>query len=1073
MRTLICFLAGLLAAWSSAALAAADWRVTDPRCEYGTDPLGVDVPAPRLSWKLESQTQGQKQTACQILVASSRTLLDQNRGDLWDSGKRRTDQNLLVPYAGKALRSSQQVFWKVRAWDKDGKPSDWSAAASWTTGILDPADWKAHWIGGSTNPRPPLFIGYHSATTPQSNEIKWVQVDLRVARPLSEIRLHPVARHGNRTGFGFPLRFKIEASLQSDFAHPVLLHDQTAADLPNPGANPVVVPVHNLQARFVRVTATSLWKRDELYCCAFSELEVFSSGQNVARGAKVSAKDSVEDYGWGKIGLTDGFLSREEAPPGPQTLMLRREFTVKPGLRRAVIHLCGLGCYELSVNGAKVGPALFPPGWTRYDKTCLYDTYDLTPHLREGPNAAGLLLGNGMYNVVGGRYTKFKGSFGPLKATGQLVIEYADGTTDLLVTDPQWKLAPGPITFSCVFGGEDYDARLELAGWSKPGFDDSAWKAALTVPGPGGVLRGYSCAAPPITAHETLPVRATNRISSSIAVYDLGQNASLMPRLRVRGSAGSSVKIIPAELVDAKGLADRSSCGGGVAYWKYTLAGTGSETWFPRFFYHGARYLQVECEAPEGAELPTVESIEGIVVHAHAEAVGDFECSNELFNRIRRLVRWAQRSNMMSVMTDCPHREKLGWLEEDHLNGPALRYEFDLSRVFTKILNDMADSQLADGLVPDIAPEYVQFNGGFRDSPEWGSACILVPWQQYLFNGDVDLLRRYFPVMEAYVAYLGSRATNHIVSHGLGDWYDIGPNPPGYAQLTPSALTATAFYYYDTWILSQAAKRLAKPREARGYRDLAQAIARSFNHAFFHPADPNAAPGSPALPRYATGSQCANSIPLVMDLVPPTARPGVLESVVSDVRSRGNALTAGDVGYRYLLRALADGGRSDVIYDMNNQSDKPGYGYQLKQGATSLTEAWDARRQSSHNHFMLGQITEWFYHDLAGIQPDPASPGFKKIIIRPAVVGDLNWVRASYRSLHGPIVSHWRRDGRNLSLSVTLPPNTTAMVVVPAAPNAPVTETLHSSTPLKPLRRDSRSATFQVPSGQYEFRSTL
>ncbi len=1073
MRTLTGFLACLVAAWAPAAPASPDWRVTDLRCEYGTNPLGVDTPAPRLSWRLESQTQGQKQTACQILAASSRALLDRNRGDLWDTGKRRTDQNLHVPYAGKPLHSSQQVFWKVRAWDKDGRVSDWSETASWTTGILAPSDWKAHWIGANPNPLPPLFIGYHSGTTPQSNEVKWVQVDLGTACPLSEIRLHPVGRHASRTGFGFPLRFKVEASLEPDFTTAVLLRDQTTADLPNPGAQPVVIPANQVPARFVRVTATSLWKRDELYCCAFAELEVLSSGQNVARGAKVSARDSVENYGWGRVGLTDGFLSREEAPADPQTLALRREFAVKPGLRRALVHLCGLGCYELSVNGAKIGPALFPPGWTKYDKTCLYDTYDLTPHLRVGTNALGVLVGNGMYNVVGGRYTKFKGSFGPLKAIGQLVLEYADGATDLVTTDTHWKLAPGPITFSCVFGGEDHDARLEPAGWSEPGFDDSGWKAALKVSGPGGVLRGYSCAAPPIIAHEALPARATNRISPAVTVYDLGQNASLMPRLRVRGPAGSSVRIIPAELVDTNGLADRSSCGRGVAYWKYTLAGKGSETWFPKFYYHGARYLQVECETPAGAELPVLESLEGVVVHADAEPVGDFECSNELFNRIRKLVRWAQRSNMMSVMTDCPHREKLGWLEEDHLNGPALRYEFDLSRVFTKILNDMADSQLPDGLVPDIAPEYVEFNGGFRDSPEWGSACVLVPWQQYLFNGDVELLRRYFPVMEAYVAYLGSRATNHIVSHGLGDWYDLGPNPPGYAQLTPAALTATAFYYYDAWVLSEAAKLLGKPREAREYRQLAQAIGRAFNEAFFHPAGSNAAPGSPALPGYATGSQCANAIPLVMDLVPAKSRAGVLESLVLDVRSRGNALTAGDVGYRYLLRALADGGRSDVIFDMNNQSEKPGYGYQLKQGATSLTEAWDARRQSSHNHFMLGQITEWFYHDLAGIQPDPAAPGFKKIIIRPAIVGDLTWVRASYRSLYGPIVSHWRRDGHTLSLSVTLPPNTTATVVVPAAPGATVTERLHTGKPLKPLRRDTQGVAFQIPSGHYEFRSTL
>jgi hypothetical protein len=883
----------------------ANVAVQELRCEYARNPVGIDSPAPRLFWQLTSETRGQRQTAYQVLVASSAGLLARHQGDLWDSGKVPSDTSTHVLYAGKPLRSSQTVLWKVRVWDKSGRVSPWSAPATWTMGVLQAQDWQAQWIA--------------------------------------------------------------------------------AAD-------------------------------------------------------KTSPRD-------------------------PQSLLLRSEFKVKPGLRRAIAHVCGLGCYEMSLNGQKVGDALFPPGWTKYDRTCQYDSYEITSLLREGANAVGLLLGNGFYHIPGGRYVKYTGSFGPPKAIAQLHLEYEDGTTQSFGTNPDWRWSPGPIAFSCVYGGEDYDARQEASGWDRPGFDASQWSKVRSLEGPHGTLRGLGVTAPQIKAFDLLEPIQKQELRPGVTVYDLGQNAALMPRLKVRGPAGSVVRITPAELISKDGSIDRGSCGGGAAYWQFTLRGSGEESWFPKFYYHGCRYLQVEClGAGDAGERPAVLSLVGVVVHSASEPVGDFDCSNPLFNRIRTLVRWAQRSNMMTVMTDCPHREKLGWLEEDHLNGPSLRYEFDLARLFSKLMNDMADSQLENGLVPDIAPEYVKFDGGFRDSPEWGSAFVLVPWQQYEFNGDLELLRRHYPAMKRYVAYLASRAKGHIVSHGLGDWYDIGPNPPGVAQLTPIALTATAFYYYDTWILSRAAQLLGFADEARLFSEQAQLIRGAFNDAFF----------DPKTGYYASGSQCANAIPLVMELVAPGNRETVLNQVVKDVRQRGNALTAGDVGYRYLLRALAAGGRSEVIFDMNNQSEKPGYGYQLKQGATSLTEAWDAGRSSSQNHFMLGQITEWFYHDLAGIRSDPAGPGFKQIIIQPSILGGLTWVSASHRSLYGRIESRWVRQGNRLTQWVRLPPNTAGTVYIRASSPDTVTE---KGLPLGRVKGvqvagcENGYVICHVESGTYEFRS--
>lgn len=721
-----------------------------------------------------------------------------------------------------------------------------------------------------------------------------------------------------------------------------------------------------------------------------------------------------------------------------QTMRLRREFEVKSQIHRATLYVCGLGQYEATIDGSKVGEDLFTPGWTNYRKTCLYDTYDVTMQLqRTGRHALGILLGNGMYHIEdpGGRYTKFLNSFGPLKAIAQLHLEYATGPTVIVSTNGSWRISPGPITFSHMFAGEDYDARLEARGWDSPGFNDEKWDYAAVLDGPGGKLRGTSVAAPPIRAIEVWNVaKPSKELKEGVAVYDLGQNATMMPLIKVSGAAGSKVRIIPAELINDDGSVNRISCGGGMAYWEYTLAGNDSsrmsETYFPKFWYHASRYLQVErIGSAEGQPLPIVESLQNVIVHSISPPVGQFSCSNDLFNKIYTLIRWAQRSNMWCYMTDCPHRERLGWLEQTHLNGPALRYNFRLDKLFTKTMHDMSDTQSEDGMLTTTAPEYMIFDGWYseyRNSPEWSSAFLIIAWQQYEFSGDLEPLRLYFDNMVRYVGYLTSRAVDLIVSFGLSDWYDIGPGDPGPSKLTPKGVTGTAFYYQDSLILAKAAKLLGRNEDIAKFEEQAERIRAAFNAKYFN-ADTN---------QYATGSQCANAIALVMGLVDPSNESAVLENIVADVEAKG--LTAGDVGFRYLLRALAGGNRSDVIFKMVNQSDKPGYGMQLAKGATALTEAWDANPRSSHNHFMLGQITEWFFHDLAGIQSDPEVPGFGKVVIKPTFVGDLTWLKASYDSVHGRVVSEWSRsnDGE-VTLTATIPATTTGRVMIPTSASSP------------------------------------
>lgn len=876
-------------------------------CDYAVNPLGVDSQPPRLFWKVESTEHGARQTAYEILVASSPDSLSKNQGDLWDSGKVNSDETVQINYDGQKLNSWQPVFWKVRVWDENGKASDWSRPANWVMGVLQDSDWHAHWIAGQD------------------------------------------------------------------------------PDIPS--------------------------------------------------------------------------------------LLLRHEFTVKPGLKRALVNICGLGQYEMTLNGKKAGDDILSPGWTEYDHTCLYDTHDITSLLRRGKNAMGIELGNGMYRALGGgRFTKFKRSFGPQQAIAQICLEYDDGSVEFVGTDDSWQAAAGPITFTSIYGGEGYDARLVQPGWNQPGFDASKWQPAMTLDGPGGKLRGLSCAAPPIGEFETHQPVATFNLANGDVVYDFGQNASHVFKVSVSGEAGSQVLLYPSELTNIDGSANQGSMGAGRrgGIWcNFTKGTDGEETWSPKFFYVGCRYVQVHCvPAMTNGVLPKIESLAGIVIHSSSDAAGTFDCSNDLFNRTFSLVRWAQQNNMVSILTDCPHRERLGWLEQDHLNGPSLRYDFDLAQLYTKILNDIADSQLTNGLVPTTAPEYSIFRNrsdadhlrnDFGDSPEWSSTLIVAPEQQYEFDGDLNLFRLHYDTMARYVDYLGSQASNNIVSYGLGDWYDLGPKKPGVSQLTPIALTATAFYYQDVAILGWAAALLGKTDDAQKYSTLAQNIRDAFNAKFY-----NAATHS-----YATDSQCANAIPLYMGLCEPENRAGVLNAIVEDVRRHGNALTAGDVGYRYLLRALAEGGRSDVIFDMNNQTTKPGYGMQIAKGKTSLTEAWDGN--SSQDHFMLGQIQEWFYHDLAGIQDAPDSPGFKAIVIKPQPVGDITRVNASYDSIRGKITSDWKREDGKFVLKISIPANTTATVFVPAKSTGPVVK----GPGVEFLHMENGCAVYAVASGNYEFASAF
>lgn len=739
--------------------------------------------------------------------------------------------------------------------------------------------------------------------------------------------------------------------------------------------------------------------------------------------------------------------------------LLRKEFAITKPVKKATVFIAGLGHFELNVNGKKAGDHFLDAGWTNYDKHALYVTFDVTNQLKQGINAMGIMLGNGFYFMPGDRYLKLQLAYGYPKAICRLLVEYADGTTENIISDASWKTAPGPVTFSSIYGGEDYNANLEQNGWDAPSFDDTKWKNVVITNGPPKL--DAQTADPLKIFDHFAPVKITQP-KPGVWVYDLGQNASGIPQIKLKGKKGATVRLWPSELLAKDGVITTKPIGAPV-YFDYTLKGEGTETWQPRFMYYGFRYVQVEGAVPQGElnenKLPVVEVLNGLHTRNAAARVGEFSCSNEMFNKTDVLIDWAIKSNMASVLTDCPHREKLGWLEEAHLVGPSARYNYNMAGLCRKVVRDMMKAQTAEGLIPDIAPEYAVFGGPFRDSPEWGSNGIIMPWYMYEWYGDKQLLEEAYPMMEKYITYLQSKSKNGIVSHGLGDWYDIGPKEPGTSQLTPQGLTATAIYYYDLTLMNKIALLLSKGGDAEKYNDMAAKVKMAYNNTFFNK----------QTKQYGSGSQTSNAISVYVQLVEPQYKDSVVANIVQELRRHNNSLSAGDIGYRYLLRVLDDNGRSDVIYDMNSNPAVPGYGYQLARGATALTESWQAYDNASNNHMMLGHLKEWFFSGLAGIRPAKDAVGFSQVEIRPQPAGNVISAKASHISPYGLIVSDWKKTSSSFELTTAIPANTTAVIYLPASKTSIITE---GGRPLKQkiVRYQNGQAIIDVGSGQYSFK---
>ena len=736
-------------------------------------------------------------------------------------------------------------------------------------------------------------------------------------------------------------------------------------------------------------------------------------------------------------------LNRKVDLDGRSTL-LRKVFTIGKPLRRARVYVTGLGYYELSCNGQRVGDRVLAPAKSNYAKWILYDTYDLCPQLRAGTNVLGLMLGNGWFNPYPKWWDPYRMQwFGSKRALLQLHLDYEDGSSEVVTTDGSWQTAPGPVLFSCVYDGEKYGATQERPGWDRPGAVEEGWRPAHLVDAPGGALVSHLM--PPIRVVEHLrPVTVTSP-KPGAHIFDLGQNFAGWARLTAKGPRGTKVQLRYAEDLRPDGSLDVTSNEHAAATDTYVMKGEGVEVYEPRFTFHGFRYVEVTGYPGQ----PRLEDLLGCVVHTDCESTGSFTCGNELINRIHRATRWSQRGNLMGYPMDCPQRdERLGWFGDALVSMEEAMFNFEMAPFYRHWLEGVRLNQNeANGDISTISPRpYVTD----EPDPTWSSAYILMVWQYYVHYGDRSFLARHFDAMKRYVDYLGTQATNYVLpKYWIGDW---GTIVKGWKEGEP-VLVGTAFYYYDALIVAKAAAVLGKHRETRSYARRARQIKEAFNRAFYDPVNH----------QYDRGSQFGNAFPLFLGLVPRSQEPQVLRQILDGLQRNGGHFDVGVLGAKYLIEALTDYGRADVAYALAVQTGFPSWAHMLDGGRTTLSEFWDLH--GSHNHVMMGSIDGWFYRTLAGIQPDEEQPGFHHFNIQPFIPDSLANVSASIQTVQGRVAVDWKKEAGLLRMRVTLPANTTATIHVPVRS----THQVHTTPSLGRPRIEKGAAVFRVGSGDSEF----
>jgi len=771
-----------------------------------------------------------------------------------------------------------------------------------------------------------------------------------------------------------------------------------------------------------------------------------------------------------------GFLDKKEwqakwIEPEQDTLSngpvftLRKEFPLSKKIKRARAYATAHGLYELHLNGKKVSDDLFTPGWTTYEKRLQYQVYDITHLLKSGQNTTGALLGDGWYKgdlAWDNEYGFYGKKIGFLC---QFIIEYTDGTKEVIITDKSWKgTTKGAITLNSIYHGESYNASKELTGWSTTEYDDNHWKNVQVVDYPLENLVP-TISVPVKRIHELKPIKIWTTPKGTL-VADMGQNMVGWVKLNIEGERGTIITLRHAEVMDKDGEFYTENLRDAKATTKYTLKGKGVETYEPTFTFMGFRYVAIDGFS---GELKP-ENLTGIVVHSDMKPSGTFDCSNPLINQLQKNIQWGQKGNFLDIPTDCPQRdERMGWTGDAQAFVRTAAYNMDIASFFSKWLKDVEAEQDDRGAIPFVVPNVL---GEVKPSAGWADVVTIAPWTLYQVYGDKRLLEQQYPSMKKYVEYIRKEAGENFIWKGgsvFGDWLFFKPNIEKWRigdGHTNQDYIATAFYAYSTKILMLAAKELGKEKDVKKYRTVFENIKKAFNENYITPTG-----------RTSSDSQTSYILALMFDLLSEEQKPKAVDLLVQDIKNRQNHLSTGFLGTPYICHVLSDNKRTDIAYDLLLQETFPSWLYPVKKGATTIWERWDGIRtdstfqtvtMNSFNHYAYGAIGDWMYRVVAGLEI--GEPGYKKIIISPQPDARLKYAKATYESRYGPIKSGWKLEGNQLKVNVVIPPNTTAQIILPKTTLANVVE---NKKPLllkyKNVKEIDGNVVFKVGSGNYEF----
>ncbi|MGN8070845.1 family 78 glycoside hydrolase catalytic domain [Mucilaginibacter sp. 22184] len=744
--------------------------------------------------------------------------------------------------------------------------------------------------------------------------------------------------------------------------------------------------------------------------------------------------------------------------------MLRKQFSVSKKIVSARAYATAHGLYELYLNGKKVGDQILTPGWTEYKKRLQYQVYNITAMLQQGDNVIGAMLGDGWFRGTTG-YINQWGFWGKkLGLLCQLQITYADGTVQNINTDGSWKgTKEGPIRSDGIYDGETYDARMEKSGWTAKGFDDSSWEPVDVASFDNKILVGVQ-SVPVHKIQEIKPI-AIFKSPKGTQIIDFGQNLTGWVRLKVNGSAGQTVKIRHAEVLDKFGEFYTANLRAATATINYTLKGGGQEVFEPHFTFMGFRYIAVE--GFPGELKP--ENFTAVVIHSDMPVTGQFTCSDTMINKLQHNIQWGQKGNFLDIPTDCPQRdERLGWTGDAQVFSRTAAFNMQVAPFFAKWMKDVAADQFPAGGIPFVVPDILQTNQ--TTSAGWGDVSVIVPWTMYQVYADKRILQTQYPSMKAYVDYIIKKSGDKYIWHNgsvFGDWLFYRPGiydfsePNGY---TNPDLIATAFYAYSSKLLSESAGVLGNSADEKYYKGIYEQVKKAFVRNYITPTG-----------RIFADSQTGYVLGLKFGLVPDSLKAKAAAYLVEDVRSRNNHLSTGFLGTPYLCQVLSQNGYSNVAYDLLLQKTYPSWLYPVKMGATTIWERWDGiktdstfedKSMNSFNHYSYGAVGDWMYQQMAGLQLGKA--GYKHIIIKPEPNQKINFAKVTFQSMYGQVLSGWEVSNGTIQVHVTIPPNTTADVILPKAHAGEV------KLDGKPIRHDTAHAvddgiTVSVGSGDYTF----